>query len=218
MPRVELRCQAILFDLDGVLVDSRAVVERTWRRWAERHRIRPNDLVAKAHGRRSVETVRAVAPHLDVMSEVRWLEAAELSDVDGLLPVPGAAALLDSVPDSRRAVVTSGGRALARLRLAAVGFALPSVIVAAEDVAHGKPAPDGYVRAASLLGVDPSHCVVLEDAPPGIVAGTAAGATVIAVATTFPRSQLSRARLTVDTLAVLRVSVHADRLDVAVDQ
>jgi sugar-phosphatase len=218
MQGVTLTCQAILFDVDGVLVDSRAVVERTWARWAARHGIAPGEIVQRAHGRRSIETVREVAPHLDAQAEVAWLESAELNDTEGLVALRGAASALDAVPDSRRALVTSGGRALAQLRMRAAGLTLPSLVIAAEDVKSGKPAPDAYVLAASRLAVDPRECVVIEDAPPGIAAGRAAGATVIALTTTFEASQLKDARVTVTSLDALRISLDATclRIEVAV--
>ncbi|MGH7713443.1 MAG: HAD-IA family hydrolase, partial [Gemmatimonadaceae bacterium] len=216
MPRLTLTCEAILFDLDGVLVDSRAVVERTWRRWAQRHGRDGGEILRKAHGRRTIDTVRDVAPDLDAEAELRWLEAAELNEKEGLVALPGAAAVLLAVPDARRAVVTSGGRALATLRMRVAGLTMPSVLVAAEDIENGKPAPDGYVLAASRLGVDPGDCVVIEDSPPGIAAGRAAGARVIAVPTTFAADRLSDAHVIVPSLQRIRVSSDARCLRVEV--
>jgi mannitol-1-/sugar-/sorbitol-6-phosphatase len=212
-----LTCQAVLFDLDGVLVDSRAVVERTWERWARRHGIEHTNLVATAHGRRSIETVREVAPQLDAAVEVRWLESAELNDEEGLVALPGAAAALSTLPDRRQAIVTSGGHALAALRLRAAGLLTPSVLVAAEDVTRGKPAPDGYLLASSRLRVPPADCVVIEDTPPGIASGLNAGATVIALSTTFPATDLTTARVTVPSLQALRIVVDDGclRIDIA---
>lgn len=207
MSRVTLTCQAVLFDLDGVLVDSRAVVERTWERWAKRHGIERTDIAAKAHGRRSIETVRQIAPELDAATEVRWLESAELNDSEGLVALPGAAGALSVLSDHRRAVVTSGGHALAALRMRAAGLVMPSVLVAAEDVALGKPAPDGYLLAASRLRVSPADCVVIEDTPPGIAAGLNAGASVIALSTTFPASDLTAAHVTGPSLEAIRIVV-----------
>ena len=216
MSRLTISCQAILFDLDGVLVDSRAAVERTWERWAKRHSIARTDLVAKAHGRRSIETVREIAPELDAAAEVRWLESAELNDEEGLVALPGAAAALSVLSDETRAVVTSGGHALAALRMRAAGLAMPSVIVAAEDVVQGKPAPEGYLLAAARLGVSPADCVVIEDTPAGIAAGLNAGASVIALSTTFPASDLMAAHVTVPSLEALRIVVESTCLRIQV--
>lgn len=211
-----LTCQAILFDLDGVLVDSRAVVERTWARWAARHGLELGEIVQKAHGRRTIETVREVAPQLDAAEEVAWIESDEVNDTKGLVALPGAASALHALPDKRRALVTSGGRAFAERRMRAAGLPIPAVVIAAEDVAMGKPAPDGYLLAAARLAVDPGECVVIEDAPPGIAAGRAAGATVIALTTTFEASQLTDAHVTVTSLEALRISLDATCLRIAV--
>jgi sugar-phosphatase len=200
-----LNCDAVLFDLDGVLVDSRAVVERTWRRWAEVRGVRDPDLVRRAHGRRSVETVREVAPTLDSDEEVRWLAAAELSDFDGVVALPGAAVALAALSDAQRAIVTSGGRELARKRLLHVGLPVPAILVAAEDVSEGKPSPEGFLAAASKLGVHPSRCIVLEDTPAGIQAAHGAGCRIVALTTTFPKASLPDADVVVESLADLQI-------------
>ncbi len=218
MPRLTLECQAVLFDVDGVLVDSRAVVERIWEFWAARHGLDPRGIVQRAHGRRTIETIRALAPHLDADAEKAWLESAELQDTADLVALPGAAAVLAAVPDPRRALVTSGGRALALTRMRAAELPVPSVLVAAEDVEHGKPAPDCYALAARRVGRGASECVVVEDTPAGVAAGRAAGARVIALTTTFPASDLHEASVIVGaTLAGLRITREAGciRIEVA---
>jgi sugar-phosphatase len=207
--RASLPCDAILFDLDGVLVDSRAVVERTWRRWAALRGINDPDLVRRAHGRRSVETVREVAPSLDADQEVRWLAAAELADFEGVVVLPGALAAIEALTEGQRAVVTSGERDLARSRLTHVGLPVPTVLVAAEDVREGKPSAEGYVAAALQLHVSPSRCVVIEDTPAGIQAGHAAGARVVALSTTFPKAAVSAADFVVESLTQVRISAAA---------
>lgn len=194
----------MLFDLDGVLVDSQAVVERTWLRWAERRGLSIPDIVQRSHGRRSIDTLRDLAPQFPAGDEVAWLEATELSDTEGLVALPGATDALAGLPDDRRAIVTSGGRALARMRLQFTTLPIPSVLVAAEDVSSGKPSPEGYLQAAARLGVDPVHCIVIEDTPAGIQAGRAAGAKVIGVSTTFPYDALGEADLIVRSLADLK--------------
>lgn len=207
LTQLVLRCSAVLFDLDGVLVDSEPVVVRTWNRWAARHKLEIPDLVRRAHGRRSIETVREVAPQLDAEVEVRWLEGIETSDAEGLVIMPGAAELFQAIPHERRAVVTSGGRALAEFRLAAIGLTAPAVLISAEDVERGKPAPDGYLLAAERLGAAPGECVVIEDTPAGIAAGRAAGATVLAVATTFPPAEVHQAHVVLPSLAAVETRV-----------
>ena len=162
----KLRVAAILFDMDGVLLDSRPVVERTWRRWASRHGLSAEAILRVAHGRRTRDTLREVVPALATESEVAWLDAAELEDLD-VRPVPGAASLVASLPPSRWTVVTSAGLELARLRMEAVGLGLPASAVTSEAIASGKPAPEGFLLAARRLGVSPLECLVIEDTPPG---------------------------------------------------
>lgn len=210
MGSLHFEIDALLFDMDGVLVDSRAVVERTWHRWAARHGVEVAPILRIAHGRRTSDTLRATVPHLATQEEVAWLDAAEAADFDGLRPIPGAAELLASLPPARWTVVTSAGRDLAVRRLAAVGIALPPDAVTSEDVSRGKPAPDGYLLAASRLGVDPARCLVFEDAPPGVEAGLAAGAQVVALGTTHPPADLTRAAVTVPDLRRLRTRTDAD--------
>ena len=187
---MQVRCSAFLFDLDGVLVDSRVVVERTCRRWALRHQLDPEKVLRIAHGRRTRDTVQVAAPHLETDREVAWLDAAELGDVDGLNAVPGASQFLAALPTNSWAVVTSCGRALAELRLTSVALPIPTILVTSDDVSQGKPAPDGYRLGAKRLGLDPAACVVFEDAPPGIAAARAAGARVIALTTMLAAQDL----------------------------
>jgi mannitol-1-/sugar-/sorbitol-6-phosphatase len=203
---VFLDCRAVLFDLDGVLVESSGSVERAWMQWVERHGLDIPDIVERAHGRRTIDTVRELAPSLDADDEVRWLEATEVADTIGLRVVPGADAALGALVESERAVVTSGGPTLARTRLSHVGLPIPRILVTAADVRFGKPSPEGYQLAAARLGVDPSDCVVIEDTPPGIAAGRAAGAKVIGVATTFRAEALGESDVVLTSLADLRVT------------
>ena len=202
---MELRARALLFDLDGVLVDSRAVVERTWRRWAARHGLDAGPLLAVAHGRRVSDTLKAALPRLDPAPEVAWLDAAELEDFEGVVAVPGAAALLASLADQRWAVVTSCSRELAARRLAHAALALPPLLVTAEDVTRGKPAPDGYLLGARRCGAAPASCLVFEDAPPGIAAAREAGCRVVALTTTHAPAQLGGAETVVPDLRSVAV-------------
>jgi sugar-phosphatase len=202
--------------MDGVLVDSRPVVERTWRRWAARHNVSADAILKIAHGRRTRDTLLAAAPDLATDSEVAWLDATELETVEGIVPVPGAATLLASLPPSRWTIVTSAGRALAARRLGVLGIAVPEHAVTAEEIQRGKPAPDGYLLAAERLGARPVDCLVIEDAPPGIQAGRAAGARVLAVETTHPREALAGADFVLPDLRGLRATVAAFRLSIVV--
>jgi sugar-phosphatase len=207
---MQFRCSALLFDLDGVLVDSHAVVERASRSWALRHQLDPEMVRRVAHGRRSSDTVRAVAPHLDATREAAWIDAAELGDVEGLKPVPGAGELLATLPPSRWTVVTSCGRALAARRLTAVGLSVPNLIVTSEDVSNGKPAPDGYRLGAERLGYAAAACVAFEDAPAGIAAAKGAGARVIGLTTMLTGHELTGADATIPDFTALRVRQEGD--------
>ncbi len=191
---------AFLFDLDGTLVDSRVVVARHWALFAERHALELSSILAVCHGRRSADTIAEVAPSLDARAEAALHDAAEETDVDGLVLVPGAAELLERLEPTRWAIVTSGHRALARRRLEAVGLPVPEVLVTGDAVEQGKPHPEGFLRAARELGVDPSSCVVVEDAPAGVAAGRAAGARVVAVTVTHSVEALDGADLVVPDL------------------
>jgi mannitol-1-/sugar-/sorbitol-6-phosphatase len=196
--------------MDGVLVDSRAVVERTWRRWAARHGVDADSLLRVAHGRRTRETLEQVVPHLASAEEIAWLDAAELADEDGLLAVPGAARLLTRLAHVPWAVVTSAGPELARRRMTAAGLPLPPVLVSSTDVTRGKPTPDCYLLAAQRLGVSPTQAVVFEDAPAGISAARAAGSPVIGVTTTHSALQLEGAAFTVSDLTAIALERAGD--------
>jgi HAD superfamily hydrolase (TIGR01509 family) len=185
--------RAVLSDLDGVLVDSRAQIERTWRRFAQRHGLDAECVLAQSHGRRTADLIRLVAPHLDAEAEAEKIQREEVESARDLRALPGARELVESVPADRFAIVTSGSRPLALARLRAAGLPVPEVLVTAEEVENGKPDPSGYLRAAALLGVEPIHSLVLEDAPAGIEAGRAAGMTVIAVLTTSDESAVENA-------------------------
>lgn len=186
MTPAAFECDAVLFDMDGTLVDSRHIVERMWTIWATEHGISVEDALRVAHGRRTLETMQMLAPHLATPEEAARLDALE-AEQEGLeTAIGGAAELLASLPADRWAVVTSASHALALDRILRVGLPAPRVLVGADDVAEGKPSPQGYLRAAQRLDVDPRRCVVLEDAPAGVEAGRAAGAKVIGLLTTYP--------------------------------
>jgi mannitol-1-/sugar-/sorbitol-6-phosphatase len=183
-------CRAILFDLDGVLVDSAAYVEEQWRRWAAAKGLLAEPFLRVCHGRRAVETIRLAAPHLDAEAEVAAFQPDDDENTAPITPIEGAARLLESLPVGSWAVATSGSRPAATDRLRGAGLPSPSVLICAEDVARGKPSPDVYLMAAASLGVDPSECVVIEDAPAGVQAARAAGMAVVALTTTHASDEL----------------------------
>jgi mannitol-1-/sugar-/sorbitol-6-phosphatase len=197
------RVSAVLFDLDGVLVESRAATERVWLGWAQKNSIEEGALRSAMHGVRSAEVVRALRPHLDAAAESDEIERLQAEDVAGLVAIPGALAALRALKGDRVAVVTSGTRPLALARLAAVGIDPPGVIVFAGDVSRGKPDPEGYLAAARRLGTDPAEALVVEDAPPGIEAAKAAGMAAVALTSTHAREELGRADVILDSLEAL---------------
>ncbi|MER6030366.1 HAD-IA family hydrolase [Streptomyces sp. NPDC001851] len=181
-PYRTLTPHALLFDMDGTLVDSTVVVERTWRRFARRHGLDAERILATAHGRRTGETVARYAPAgVDVAAETARLVAEEVEDVEGVVAVPGAPELLAALPEDRWAVVTSAGRELTHRRMAAAGLPLPPLLISADDVREGKPSPEGYLAAAAALRVPAAATVVFEDAEAGLRAAVAAGATPVVV-------------------------------------
>jgi mannitol-1-/sugar-/sorbitol-6-phosphatase len=191
---------AVLFDLDGVLVDSARVVEQAWRHWADEQHIQAADVLAAVHGRTAREVVAMFAPHLDLDRQVLRISSDEASHGGELAVLPGASECLSLARRGRWAVVTSGGRDLATGRLAAVGLPMPPVLVTADDVARGKPDPEPYRRAAQALAVPAAGCVVVEDAPAGVLAAKRAGMTVLAVTTTHAAAELGKADLVVPTM------------------
>ena len=203
---------AILFDMDGVLVDSKAVIERILQRWAAHRGLDQKAMLWLPHGQKTRDTIASVAPHLNLAEEVAWLDAEEERDLAGITAVPGATRLLGELAPEEWALVTSAGRDLAPLRLAAAGLPLPGTMVAGESVIHGKPSPEGYLLGAKLLGRRPDECIVLEDAPAGIEAGLAAGMRVIGVATTYPRSRLTGCTAIVTDLSEITVQRDGSRM------
>ena len=182
--------KALLFDLDGVLIDSTPAVTRVWAQWALEQGFDPEKTVREAHGRPSLETIRQLLPQADHMALNREVERREIADLDGVVPLPGALALLASLPSSRWAIVTSCTRELARVRISAAGLPAPPAIVTSNDIANGKPHPEPYLKGAQVLRFSPNECVVVEDVPAGIRAGKAAGCRVIALRTTAAENEL----------------------------
>jgi sugar-phosphatase len=189
----EIQCSGVLFDLDGVLVDSTPAVARVWGAWATEHGLDPQETVRRAHGCPSLATVRELLPDGDPEKENREVERREIADVDGVVPLPGVLDLLRKLPGDNWTIVTSCTRALALVRIQAAGLPLPKLLTTSQDVTNGKPAPEPYLRGAATLSLTASDCVVIEDAPAGIRAGKAAGARVIALRTTEADSALRAA-------------------------
>jgi mannitol-1-/sugar-/sorbitol-6-phosphatase len=208
-------CSAILFDLDGVLVDSTQSIVAVWTAWARKNNLNPEAVMAVIHGRRTLEALRLLAPHLDGETEAHEIEAGITHS--GTVAIAGAARLLKSLPVDRWCVVTSGMGEFARARLQAATLPVPPVLVSADEVTKGKPHPEPYLKGAQLLGVEPAACVVIEDALNGIQAGRAAGMKVIGVATTYPASELIEADAVVETLESVTATVGSGQISLHLD-
>jgi mannitol-1-/sugar-/sorbitol-6-phosphatase len=198
-------CAAILFDLDGVLVDSTRAVDREWREWAQRKGVDGDAIMAIAHGVRTVEVIRRVAPHLNAEAEASAIENHEAGDQRGVTVMPGAADLLSQIPEGRWGVVTSGSRLLATNRLRYCGLPVPKVLVTSDDVTQGKPHPEPYLKGAAQLGFNPPECLVIEDAPAGIESARAAGMKVIGITSTYAADALEHADVVIRKLEQIHV-------------
>lgn len=209
-----LTCRAVLFDMDGTLIDSSQASDDLWRAWARRKSVDPAPILALHHGRRPEETLALTYPALATASEAAWIQKAGEEYLDGVRAMPGAVELLDLIESSggRWAVVTSASRALATARLRAAGLWRDQQLVCAEDVRRGKPDPEGYLAAGRSLGAEPEDCVVFEDAPAGIEAALRAGMRAIAVLSTHPVEQLGSTWSVVDLTAVTVSSPRAGRM------
>ena len=176
---------AFLFDMDGTVINSIAAAERVWTDWAQRQGLDVATFLPTIHGKRAIETIGALMlPGVDPVLEADALLKAEADDLEGIVPIAGAVAFLKSLPPERWAIATSAPRELALLRMKAAGIPVPAVIVAAEDVARGKPAPDCFQLAARRLGFEAQDCLIFEDAPAGIAAAEAAGASLMVISAT----------------------------------
>jgi len=203
----EIRVRGVLFDMDGVLVRSEGSIERAWTAWAKRNGMPPAETIQAAHGRRSIDTVRALRPDLDADSENAFIENLEVTDNAGLEVLPGVRELLDALPHAQWTVVTGASRKLAIARLKAGGVPIPERMITGDDVANGKPDPSSYRQGAALLGLAPRDCLVVEDAPAGVASGKAAGCKVLAAAARKEWPMLMDADYRVESLEVISADV-----------
>jgi mannitol-1-/sugar-/sorbitol-6-phosphatase len=219
MNNVFLECSAVLFDLDGTLVDSTRIVARIWDDWARKQGLDPEWVMHIAHGQRTYDSVRTVAPYLTIEQQHQAfndIEGREIVETDGLVIFEGGKQLLESLPPDRWTIVTSGTRPLAEARLRAAGLPIPARMITADDVQNGKPNPEPYLKGAEIVGAPPEQCVVLEDAPSGIRSAKAAGMKAIAVATTYPVEDLKDADVIAPNLGSLRAESSGGRIRVTV--
>ena len=186
--------EALLFDMDGVLINSIPAVERVWSRWATDRGFNVQEVLHRAHGRPSIETLRYLLPDADHEAENRIVEQAEIDDVADIVPLPGVKELLAALPNDRWAIVTSCTRPLAEVRIRAAGLPTPGLFITANEITHGKPNAEPYLKGAAGLGFAPEQCIVVEDALAGIASGRNAGARVIAFTTTASITDLVAAK------------------------
>ncbi|MDD7994990.1 UNVERIFIED_ORG: sugar-phosphatase [Kosakonia oryzae] len=210
-----MQCKGFLFDLDGTLVNSLPVVERAWCSWADRFGIEHDEVLNFIHGKQAITSLRHFMPgksEEEIAAEFTWLEAIEAADTDGIAPLPGAIALLQHLDSAGIpwAIVTSGSVPVAHARHRAAGLPAPEVFITAEQVKHGKPAPDAYLLGAELLGLAPQDCVVVEDAAAGVLSGLAAGCHVIAVNVPADSPRLDEADFVLTSLEALNVAKQSD--------
>ena len=215
----DIHAAALLFDLDGVLINSTPAVARVWRRWAIERGFNPDEVVARAHGRPSLTTIREYLPNADHHAENREVERREIADLEGVVPLPGAIDLLASLPEDRWTIVTSCTRPLAEVRIKAAGLPVPRRMITSNDITHGKPNPEPFLKGASVLGFPASECIVFEDVPAGVRAGKSAGARVIAFTTTVGDPALKEAGATwiLKSCADVRVANHGEDLTLSLN-
>lgn len=207
---IDLTTRGILFDMDGVLISSTGADERCWLRWAKHHNMEGAFSLQSTHGRRAVDTLRALRPDLDPVVEQRRLEDYDAEDYSGLIILPGVEKLLASLPADRWTIVTSATVRLLEGRLRHAGLPVPRVLVPADRVANGKPHPEPYLCGAKLLNLSPADCLVIEDSPAGIASGKAAGSRVLAVLSSHTREQLTGADWYIDSLEQVRAVANPD--------
>lgn len=211
-----IRCEGILFDMDGILISSIGSVERSWTKWANLRQVDAALALEIAHGRRAIETIAMLRPDLDSEAELKVIEDIEIADNEGLTVLPGVARLLAALPADRWTVVTSATERLARIRMAASGIAVPRRLVTAEHVTRGKPHPEPFMAGAALLGVAPSECVVFEDSASGAIAGRAAGCIVVATTFSHPAESLDAAHYLLRDLTGINVETNGDALQLSI--
>jgi mannitol-1-/sugar-/sorbitol-6-phosphatase len=214
---MKISVRGILFDMDGVLISSIGSVERSWTKWAKEHGVDPEVAIKMAHGRRAIETVRALRPDLNDEEELRKLEAMEEADKEGVEILDGVRRILQALPANRWTVVTSATDRLARARLRYGAIPVPNDLVTADKVIKGKPDPEPYLMGARLLGLKPEDCLVIEDSASGAKAGHGAGCKVLATLFSHPLESLSAADWVVRSLEDVEVAVNGDFIEVEFD-
>jgi mannitol-1-/sugar-/sorbitol-6-phosphatase len=210
MAILTITIRGILFDMDGVLISSTGADERCWLRWAKHHHMEGAFSLQSTHGRRGIDTLRALRPDLDAAAELRRLEDYDAEDHSGLIILPGVQKLLASLPADRWTIVTSATTRLLEGRLGYAGLPIPAVLVPAEKVANGKPDPEPYLTGAKLLGFAAADCLVIEDSPAGVASGKAAGCRVLALLSSHTQAELTGADWFVASLEQVTAAPQTD--------
>ncbi|QLG87951.1 HAD-IA family hydrolase [Chitinibacter bivalviorum] len=213
---MSIAVKGLLFDMDGTLVDSRQCIEQLWRNWALRHKLDFADIQAVMHGRRGIETIQIVAPHLDAQSEVELLLAEEALTLEGTVAIAGAHELLRSLAPDQWAVVTSAPRDLALAKLAFAGLPLPTHIVGADDVSEGKPHPAPFAMGAAKLGLSADQCLAFEDASAGVRSAHAAGAAVCLVTAAGGKDDSGLTKWQINHFDQVQINSNSDSIDVSI--
>lgn len=215
-----LTCRVLLFNLDGILVDSQANRERHWSEWAQRHQLDVQEVLSSIHGQTTLNSIHKLAPTLPAEQEARYLNDIQTLDTRDVVAMPGALKLLEQLSSEQWAVVTSDPPLLAKARLRAAKLPQPRLLVSSLDVKQGKPYPEGYLKGAALMHADPEECLIIEDSLPGIEAATAAHIPAIAVGTTHSQTDFKDAEIWVSSLALLKVvdSTEDDEIALAVSE
>lgn len=209
-----LSVKGILFDLDGTLIDSWTCIEYAWKTWCEQNNLQYNDLVHKFNGSRAIDIISTLKPELNAEEERNKIDAFEIAHPEHLSLIPGAAAILKKIPKNKWGIVTSGSITIVRHKLKHTCIEAPDVLITSESINQGKPHPEGYLKGAYQLGIEPAECLVFEDSPQGIEAALQAGMQVIALKTTFPSEKLSRALASIDNYEILDILLDASYIKI----
>jgi mannitol-1-/sugar-/sorbitol-6-phosphatase len=208
--------KAWLFDLDGTLIDSMSCIEIAWKIWCQSHGLKVEDVMHQAHGKRTADSLKIILPSGNLAEETAFMENLECELVEGLVAIPSARQLLETISGNPWAIVTSGSKRLATHRIEHTGIPKPKVLINGDDVTNGKPNPEGYLMAANRLNIRPSDCIVVEDAVAGVRAGKAAGMTVVAVAFTHSVEELQEADHIYESLAQLTEDIAKAKLQLTI--
>jgi mannitol-1-/sugar-/sorbitol-6-phosphatase len=212
-----IECKAIIFDLDGTLVDSIECVEKTWNTWCKKYNISLDKFSPAMHGITSYQTIKTIAPDLDTDKVVVEFDEIELKQTEGLKLIPKADKILNELPPEKWAIATSGSKKLATTRLSYIGLPIPKIMITADDITNSKPNPEPYLLAAKHLGIPADDCVVFEDSLAGIESGKAAGAKVIGLTALFKKDKLSKTDAVINDFSDIKIEIKDNKLKIHIN-